>query len=336
MIRWRPASFACITRQRPGFRDVAGLLQADLPLRALDEAVGVAELDVAVADLDHVLGRGRELADQRHFVRRPDERRQVARARLVAARQARRLDVVGVVHAEGARLVVHRRDEGGQPARIAAAERIGGPVLRRHQRQVQHVLAAQLGADAQARAAALLGVDVLVGDRDDLVERLLRLGDDHRRHELGERGDRQDGLGVLAEQDLVGVLVEDQGDARLQLERIGRLVQADHLAERRLGRLGADDGDAAPGRAGRSGPRAPGGPWRWRRSWTGGRPRRALFAVSAAGLGGQRGARWRPRRAAGRRGKAWQSSAKGVLEGRRRESRVVNKNAQDQKLARCF
>ena len=47
----------------------------------------------AVADLDHVFGRGRQLADQRHLVRRLDQRRQVARARLVAGstgRSARR------------------------------------------------------------------------------------------------------------------------------------------------------------------------------------------------------------------------------------------------------
>ena len=54
-----------------GFGDVAGLLQADLPLGVLHQTVGVAELERAVADRDHVLGRGRELADERIFVARP-------------------------------------------------------------------------------------------------------------------------------------------------------------------------------------------------------------------------------------------------------------------------
>ena len=43
----------------------------------------------------------------------------------------------------------------------------------------------------QPRAAALLGVDVVVGDREHLVERQARLGDDERGHQLGDRGDRQ-------------------------------------------------------------------------------------------------------------------------------------------------
>jgi hypothetical protein len=73
----------------------------------------------------------------------------------------------------------------------------------------------------------------------------MRFGDDDGGHQLGERGDRQNGLGVLAEQDFVRVLIHDQGDARLQLERIGGLVQSDQLTERRLGRLGADRDDAA-------------------------------------------------------------------------------------------
>jgi hypothetical protein len=41
---------------------------------------------------------------------------------------------------------------------------MGGAVLRRHQRQVQHLAARQLGAHLQARPAALLGVDVVLGD----------------------------------------------------------------------------------------------------------------------------------------------------------------------------
>ena len=118
------------------------------------------------------------------------------------------------------RLAVHRLDEGGQAARVVAAQRVGGAVLRRHQRQVQHLAAGQLGADVQARAAALLGVESSCGDRQHLVQRQLRLGDDQRRHQLGDRGDRQHRLRVLAEQHLVGVLVDHQRDAGLQVERI--------------------------------------------------------------------------------------------------------------------
>jgi hypothetical protein len=151
------------------------------------------------------------------------------------------------LHAELARLVVHLGDEHREAARIGAAEGVRGAVLRRHQRQVEHVAARQRGADLEPRAAALLGVDVVVGDRDHLVEGQVRLGDDDRGHQLGDRGDRQHRLGVLGEQHLVGVLVEHQGDARLELERIGFVVQAGKLAERRMDRLDPDQGHPAQG-----------------------------------------------------------------------------------------
>ena len=245
-----------------------------------------------------------------------------------------RLDVVGVVHAEGVRLLVHGDDEGAEAARVVAAESVGGAVFRRHQRQVQHFLAAQLRADLQARAAALFGVDVVVGDRDRLVERQARFGDDDGGHQLGERGDRQDRLRVLAEQDLVGVLVEDQGDARLQLERIGGLMQADQLAERRAGRLdahgdqvaravtaGADHQHLAHPRVGgdlrQAGAGGPG-----LRRLGGGLGRRG---GAGAGEGQQKG-----------RGDQRGAHRQGRPRSRRRESRGGNKNAQDQKLARCF
>ena len=122
----------------------------------------------------------------------------------------------------------------------------------------------------------------------DLVERLLRLGDDQRGHQLGERGDRQDGLRVLAEQDFVGVLIEDQRDAGLQVERI---VGA------RAGRTSART-TAAPARRGRRATRRPPcrpqrttstcAPWRWRRSWPDGR-RGARLGGSPRPPGRQRG-----------------------------------------------
>ena len=48
-----------------GFRDVAGLLQADVPARVLHQAVGVVELQGAAADRDLVLGRGGQFAQHR-------------------------------------------------------------------------------------------------------------------------------------------------------------------------------------------------------------------------------------------------------------------------------
>ena len=181
------------------------------------------------------------------LVRRLDQGGEIAGARLVGARQAGRLDVARVHHAELARLVVHLGDEHGEAARIGAAEGVRSAVLGRHQRQVEQVAARKRGADLEPRPAALLGVDVLVGDRDHLVEGQVRLGDDDRGHQLGDRGDRQHRLRVLGEQHLVGVLVEHQGDARLQLERIDFVVQAGKLAERRMDRLDPDQRHPAQG-----------------------------------------------------------------------------------------
>ncbi|KAG1241582.1 hypothetical protein G6F65_023437 [Rhizopus arrhizus] len=72
------------------------------------------------------------------------------RRRHVVAGQARRLDEVRAADAQRQRLGVHGGHESGQAARIVAAQRVGGAVLGRHQRQVQHVAARQLGAHAQA------------------------------------------------------------------------------------------------------------------------------------------------------------------------------------------
>ena len=234
MISLRPAICACIT-EAAGLGDVAGLLQPDVPRRAAHASVGVAEGQLAAADGDLVLRRGRQLSDDAVLVRGIDERRQVARARLVLARQPGRLDVVRVVHAEFLRLAVHRRDERRQATRIVAPEGVGGAVLRRHQREVEHVLRLA-GCPRRAAVAALLGVDVVLRDHEHLVQRQLRLGHDQRRHQLGDRRNRQHRLRVLGEQDLPRILVHHQRDARLQVQRIGSAVQTVELAERGLGR----------------------------------------------------------------------------------------------------
>ena len=80
------------------------------------------------------------------------------------------------------------------------------------------------------------------GDGDHLGERQIGFGDDQRRHQLGQRGNRQHRLRVLAVQHFVGVGVKHEGDAGLEVERVGRVVQAVELAERRTRRLGDHHG----------------------------------------------------------------------------------------------
>jgi len=61
-----------------------------------------------------------------------------------------------------------------------------------------------------------------------------RLDHDQRRHQLGDRCNRKHGRRVLAQQHLVGVLIDDEGHARLQVQRVEGRVQARGLAERWL------------------------------------------------------------------------------------------------------
>jgi hypothetical protein len=166
----------------------------------------------------------------------------------LSLRQAGRLGETRVGHAQQLRLDVHRRDEGVQPARIGAPEGVRSPVLRRHQRQVQHLAARQAGADMQPRAAALVRVDVGLRNRQLLVERLPGVEHDERRHQLGDGGDRQHRARVLAEQDLVGVLVDHQRDAGPQIQRVIGLVQPGQVAERGAHRHGPSRGLDAPAR----------------------------------------------------------------------------------------
>jgi len=71
----------------------------------------------------------------------------------------------------------------------------------------------------------------------DLVRGLLgELGveRDDRGHQLGERGDRQRRVRVLAEEDLAGVLVDDQRRLRLQ-RRLAQLARERRRREDRQG-----------------------------------------------------------------------------------------------------
>ena len=206
----------------PGLGDVAGLLQADVPARVAHQAVGVAELQLRAGrprpaysgEVDSSRIIGCSCAALTSVARS-------LRARLVLARQAGRLDVAGVVHAQQLRpwRSWPRRTPAGRPG--SAAERMRGAVLGRHQRQMQHLAR----ASAACRRAGASGCPSRCRRRPAVIVSIsssgrLRLGDDQRGHQLGDRRDRQHGLGVLAEQHLVGVLVDHQGDAGLQVQRV--------------------------------------------------------------------------------------------------------------------
>ena len=143
---------------------------------------------------------------------------------------------MGIVHSQRLGLGIHQGHKNVQATREGAAQRMGSAVLAGHERQVQHFATREGRAHRQARPATLFGIHIILGDRDRLIHGQLRLGDQHARHELGQRRNWKHRLIVLAQQDLVRVLVYHQRHAGLEIQRVIDFVQTRHLTKRRLGR----------------------------------------------------------------------------------------------------
>ena len=178
----------------------------------------------------------------------PYQTRQVLSAGLVAAGQARRFDIVRGLHAQFARLAIHGADKLVEATRVVPSQHVSGTVFRGHQGQVQHVAARKLRADGQARPATGRGVDIIFGHHQHFVQRQQRFCDHQCSHQLRDRGYRQHRAGVLAEQHFVGVLVDDQRNARLQRQLVANGVQTCDLTEGKLGRHKNDTAGRALGR----------------------------------------------------------------------------------------
>ncbi|MNZ60877.1 hypothetical protein D3C78_789530 [compost metagenome] len=203
-----------------GLVDEAGLGDLDVPRRVAHQRVGVVEAQHVVGFLEGgALARGgAQLADQRVLPGGLEQAYQVAGGGDVAFRQAGRLDEAGAGHAQHLGLGVHRRDEAPVPARVVVREGGGGAVLRRHQRQAQHLLAADVAADPHPRVDAAQLVGVADGHRDDFVHRQLGVEGHHGGHQLADRGDRHHRVRMAGEQHLVAVQIDHQGAAGGQLQ----------------------------------------------------------------------------------------------------------------------
>ncbi len=216
-----------------GFGDVAGLLQADLPIGALDQAVRGVVLQHAVADLDLVFGRRGELAHRGIGVGGVDQQGQVL-ARSTGcgstARWARRSACPSCRAA--CALAFIDAHEGGMPPGIGAARARAPRGFRWTSAPGAAVRRAAACVPTFRRERLPFSVSTSSWrDGDELIHRKRGLADDQARHELGQRSDGQHGVVVLAEQHFARVLVDDQRHAGLQVQRIFVCVQAGQLAE---------------------------------------------------------------------------------------------------------
>ncbi|MNI49760.1 hypothetical protein D3C73_1043850 [compost metagenome] len=103
----------------------------------------------------------------------------------IARCQPGRIVEAGVFHANGARFLIHFRHEGFAPPGIVATQRRSGAIFRRHQRDMQHVTAAEGRADRQARVGFLQQITVGGGDHHPVAQRTLAVQRDHGSHQFG-------------------------------------------------------------------------------------------------------------------------------------------------------
>ncbi|MNJ72049.1 hypothetical protein D3C77_686620 [compost metagenome] len=71
-----------------------------------------------------------------------------------------------------------------------------GPVFRRHQRQQQHILAADFAVQTHPGVDPFHFWRLADIDRQHFIQRQAGIQRHHRRHQLGDRGDRHHFIGV--------------------------------------------------------------------------------------------------------------------------------------------
>ena len=166
----------------------AGFSQLDIPVIAIHQMVGVAERQAVgrMGESGGLFFGGAQLTDQRILLAGDQQFGQIAGGGDVMHRQARRLHVAGMSHAQRLGFGVHRANEGIVAAWIVMRQAGGRAVLGRHQRQQQHRAAADLAVEAHA------GVDPLhfrrMADihRQHLIHRQMGIEHHHGGHHFGD------------------------------------------------------------------------------------------------------------------------------------------------------
>ena len=129
-----------------------GFGQLNIPVITIDQMIGVTERQRVggMGESRHIFLRGAQLANQRILLAGDQQLSQIARGGNVMNRQASGLNVTGAGHSQRLRFGVHRANKGVIAAGIMVRQAGSGAVFRRHERQQQHIAAADLAVQANA------------------------------------------------------------------------------------------------------------------------------------------------------------------------------------------
>ena len=94
---------------------------------------------------------------------------------------------------------------------------------------MQQLGACELRTDRQAAARAFQPVDFILGNGDDFVHIQARIQNYHRRHQLGNRGNRHNAVHVLLIQHFAGTVIDNQGCLRRQQRAGNRRLRFQHI-----------------------------------------------------------------------------------------------------------
>ena len=124
-------------------------------------------------------------------------------------RQAGRLDVTGTGHPQRLRLGVHRADKRVVAARIMVRQAGGGAVFRRHQRQQQHIAAADLAVQAHARIDPFHLRRLADINGQHFIKRQMGVKHHHRGHHLRDRRHRANQIRLAGIDDFFAGKIDD-------------------------------------------------------------------------------------------------------------------------------
>jgi len=98
---------------------------------------------------------------------------------------------------------------------------------------MQQFTSAQLCPHPQSGGTPFFDIHIRLADGEHLVHGELSFADDEARHQFRQGSDGQHSLLILAEQDFLGILIDDQGNTGLQCQFIMGSMQAGQQAKKK-------------------------------------------------------------------------------------------------------